>query len=229
MASRKQQYIVLTLEQLEGRAHLDPAIKPEDYAWVAGLYVTDGTPLTHPYVSPAFGDFSGLPPYLMPLVEVAGGARTAPDTVAWVAEFYRACGKSPLIMAKEVQGFVATRLQEALWREALHMVANGEATVEQIDQAVVNSPGPRWAFMGPCLTFHVGGGEGGMASTLDQFGPALKFPWTRLAAPELTADLRDRMVAGCEHMAAGRDFATLSREMNTGLVAIAQALKGRQE
>ncbi len=168
------------------------------------------------------------PPYLMPLVEVAGGARTAPDTVAWVADFYRACGKSPLVMDKEVPGFVATRLQEALWREALHMVANGEATVEQIDQAVVNGPGPRWAFMGPCMTFHVGGGEGGMAYTLDQFGPALKFPWTRLEAPELTADLRDRMVAGCERMAAGRDFATLSREMNTGLVAIAQALKGRR-
>ncbi len=168
------------------------------------------------------------PPYLMPLVEVAGGARTAPDTVAWVADFYRACGKSPLVMDKEVPGFVATRLQEALWREALHMVANGEATVEQIDQAVVNGPGPRWAFMGPCMTFHVGGGEGGMAYTLDQFGPALKFPWTRLEAPELTADLRDRMVAGCDRMAAGRDFATLSREMNTGLVAIAQALKGRR-
>ncbi len=169
------------------------------------------------------------PPYLMPLVEIASGARTAPDTVAWVAEFYRACGKSPLVMDKEVPGFVATRLQEALWREALHMVANGEATVEQIDQAVVNGPGPRWAFMGPCMTFHVGGGEGGMASTLDQFGPALKFPWTRLEAPELTAELRDRMVAGCEDIAAGRDFATLSREMNAGLVAIARALKDRQK
>lgn len=166
------------------------------------------------------------PPYLMPLVELVGGARTAPETVSWAADFYRLTGKAPLVMDREVPGFIATRLQEALWREALHMVAAGEATVEQIDLAIVNGPGPRWALMGPCLTFHVGGGEGGMAHTLDQFGPALKFPWTRLEAPELTRELRDRMVEGCLRLADGRDFSTLSEEMNAGLVAIARALKG---
>ena len=165
------------------------------------------------------------PPYLMPLVEIVGGEKTAPEAIAWAAEFYRVGGKAPLVMEKEVPGFVATRLQEALWREALHMVAAGEATVEQIDMAVVNGPGPRWAFQGPCMTFHVGGGEGGMASCLEQFGPALKFPWTRLEAPELTQELRDRMVEGCERMAAGRDFAALSKEQTANLVAIAKALK----
>ena len=125
-------------------------------------------------------------------------------------------------MKKEVPGFIATRLQEAIWREALHMVANGEATVEQIDQAVVNGPGPRWALMGPCEIFHVGGGEGGMAYCLDQFGPALKLPWSRLAAPELTGDLRSRMVNGCEEMCEGADFSTLSQKMNQGLVEIAR-------
>ena len=165
------------------------------------------------------------PPYLMPLVEIVGGAKTSPEAVAWAADFYRVGGKAPLVMEKEVPGFVATRLQEALWREALHMVANGEATVEQIDMAVVNGPGPRWAFMGPCMTFHVGGGEGGMAYNLEQFGPALKFPWTRLEAPELTQELTDRMVDGCERMAAGRDFAALSKEQTANLVAIAKALK----
>lgn len=165
------------------------------------------------------------PPYLMPLVELIGGEATAPEAVIWAEAFYRHCGKSPLVMKKEIPGFIATRLQEAIWREALHMVANGEATVEQIDQAIVNGPGPRWALMGPCMVFHVGGGEGGMAYNLDQFGPALKLPWTRLEAPELTQDLRDRMVGGCEEMAAGRDFRELSREMNSGLVAIAKALK----
>ena len=88
-------------------------------------------------------------------------------------------------MNREIPGFIATRLQEAIWREALHMVASGEATVEQIDTAITNGPGPRWALMGPCMVFHVGGGEGGMAYNLDQFGPALKLPWTRLEAPEL--------------------------------------------
>ena len=162
------------------------------------------------------------PPYLMPLVEIVGGARTAPDAVAWAADFYRLTGKVPLVLAREVPGFVATRLQEAVWREALHMVANGEATPEQIDIAMVNGPGPRWAFAGPCMTFHIGGGEGGMAYNLDQFGPALKLPWTRLAAPDLTPELRDAMVAGCERMAAGRDFSQLSAERDAGLAAIAR-------
>jgi carnitine 3-dehydrogenase len=165
------------------------------------------------------------PPYLLPLVEVVGGAATAPDTVAWVADFYRLSGKAPLVMDREIPGFIATRLQEALWREALHMVANGEATVEQIDLAIVKGPGPRWAVMGPCMAFHAASGEGGMAHNLDHFGPALKLPWTRLEAPELTRALRDRMVEGCAREAAGRDFATLAEERDRGLVAIARALK----
>lgn len=162
------------------------------------------------------------PPYLLPLVEMIGGDRTDPKTVAWTEQFYKVAGKAPLVMKKEVPGFIATRLQEAIWREALHMVENGEATVEQIDQAVVNGPGPRWALMGPCEIFHVGGGEGGMAYCLDQFGPALKLPWTRLVAPELTQDLRNAMVNGCEEMCDGKDFATLSKKMNDGLVKIAK-------
>ncbi len=166
------------------------------------------------------------PPYLLPLVEMIGGARTDPETVAWAAAFYRASGKAPLVMDKEIPGFIATRLQEALWREALHMVAEGEATVEQIDQAIVNGPGPRWAVLGPCMAFHVASGEGGMAHNLDHFGPALKLPWTRLEAPELTPELRDRMVEGCDRSSTGRDFATLAEERDAGLVAIARALKG---
>ncbi len=167
------------------------------------------------------------PPYLLPLVEMIGGRSTHPDTVAWAERFYQAAGKVPLVMKKEVPGFIATRLQEAIWREALHMVANGEATVEQIDQAVVNGPGPRWALMGPCEIFHVGGGEGGMAYCLDQFGPALELPWTRLTAPELTPALRDAMVSGCEAMCQGADFSTLSRKLNDGLVEIARIRGGK--
>ena len=162
------------------------------------------------------------PPYLLPLVEMIGGEKTSEAAVNWTVEFYKAAGKSPLLMKKEIPGFIATRLQEAIWREALHMVANGEATVEQIDQAVVNGPGPRWALMGPCEIFHVGGGEGGMAYCLDQFGPALKLPWTRLVAPELTQELRDAMVSGCVEMCEGADFASLSKKMNDGLVEIAK-------
>ena len=164
------------------------------------------------------------PPYLMPLVEIVGGRKSDPEAVQWVGRFYEHSGKAPLVMEKEVPGFVATRLQEAIWREALHMINAGEATVEQIDTAIVNGPGPRWAIMGPCMVYHVGGGEGGMRYCLEQFGPALKFPWTRLVAPELTPELTEVVVEGAERAAGGQDFRTLTRQMNTGLVAIAKAL-----
>ena len=163
------------------------------------------------------------PPYLLPLVEMVGGEKTNPDALTWAAAFYTHTGKAPLILEKEVPGFVATRLQEAVWREALHMIENGEATPEQIDIAMVNGPGPRWAFAGPCFTYHIGGGEGGMAYCLGQFGPALKLPWTRLVAPELTKDMRDTLVESCDDMAKGRSFSELSEERDAGLVAVAQA------
>ena len=158
-------------------------------------------------------------------MEVVGGEKTDPEAVKWVLDFYRIAGKAPLALNREIPGFIATRLQEAIWREALHMIANNEATVEQIDFAIVNGPGPRWAMMGPCLTYHVGGGEGGMAYCLDQFGPSLKFPWTRLEAPELTKELRDRLVDDANRLAAGRDYATLNRQRDLGLIAISKALK----
>jgi carnitine 3-dehydrogenase len=164
------------------------------------------------------------PPYLIPLVEVVGGARSDPAAVAWAVAFYRAAGKYALAMARELPGFIANRLQDAMWREALHMVAAGEATVGQIDAAIREGPGLRWPIMGPCLTFHLAGGPGGMAHMLDHFGPALEEPWTRLAAPPLTSELRDRMVEGCAVEAAGRSIAELVRERDRKLVAILKAL-----
>jgi carnitine 3-dehydrogenase len=160
------------------------------------------------------------PPYLIPLVEVVGGARTDPGTVDWAVEFYAHVGKQPLKLARELPGFLANRLQEAVWREALHMVAAGEATVEEIDAAMVYGPGLRWALMGPCLTFHLAGGEGGMAHMLDHFGPALLEPWTRLTAPELTPQLRDRMVEGCLREAAGRSIRALALERDEFLIEL---------
>src|SRR5690606_10845346 len=165
------------------------------------------------------------PPYLLPLVEIIGGRTTDPAAVEWAAAFYRAAGKAPLIMKKEIPGFVATRLQEALWREALHMVANGEATPEDIDNALMNGPAPRMAVQGQCMAFHVACGEGGMATNLDQFGPALKWPWTRLEAPELTQDLRDRMVDGCNAIAAGRGFQQMAAQRDREIVAVLNAIR----
>ncbi|MGH3402085.1 MAG: 3-hydroxyacyl-CoA dehydrogenase NAD-binding domain-containing protein [Streptosporangiaceae bacterium] len=151
------------------------------------------------------------PPYLIPVVEVVGGEQTDPAAVDWLASFYASAGKRPLRLSRELPGFVGNRLQEAMWREALHMVAAGEATVEEIDASIAFGPGLRWALMGPCLTFHLAGGGGGMAHMLDHFGAALLEPWTRLQAPALTAELRDRMIEGCLREAAGRPVAELER------------------
>jgi len=164
------------------------------------------------------------PPYLLPLVEIVGGRQTSAEAVEWARDFYTHAGKAPLVMKKEIPGFVATRLQEALWREALHMVANGEASPEDIDTALINGPAPRMAIQGQCMAFHVACGEGGMATNLDQFGPALKLPWTRLDAPELTQELRDRMVDGCNEVAAGRHFEEMAAERDRAIVGVLKAV-----
>ncbi len=165
------------------------------------------------------------PPYLLPLVEIVGGQKSDPEAVKWAGAFHQSAGKAPLMMKKEIPGFVATRLQEALWREALHMVANGEALPADIDNALMNGPAARMAVQGQCMAFHVACGAGGMATNLDQFGPALKLPWTRLDAPELTKELRDRMVAGCDDIAAGRGFAEMAESRDRQIVAVLNALR----
>lgn len=165
------------------------------------------------------------PPYLLPLVEIVGGKASDPAAVDWAGAFYAAAGKSPLLMKKEIPGFVATRLQEALWREALHMVANGEATPADIDNALMNGPAPRMVAQGQCMAFHVACGAGGMATNLDQFGPALKLPWTRLDAPELTQELRDRMVEGCNAIAGDQRFEDMAARRDRQIVAVLRALR----
>ena len=165
------------------------------------------------------------PPYLIPLVEVVGGQLTDPAAVDWLMGFYLAVGKRPLRLSRELPGFVANRLQEAMWREALHMVATGEATVEEIDASIAHGPGLRWALMGPILTFHLAGGDRGMAHMLDHFGAALLEPWTRLQAPPLTEELRERLVQGCLRQARGRSVAQLEGlrdEFLAGLLNLAE-------
>ncbi|MBO3674764.1 3-hydroxyacyl-CoA dehydrogenase NAD-binding domain-containing protein [Streptomyces violaceusniger] len=163
------------------------------------------------------------PPYLIPLVEVVGGEKTDAAAVEWASRFYKVAGKSVITMERELPGFIANRLQEALWREALHMVANGEATVKEIDDSITEGPGLRWAFMGPCLTFALAGGEGGMGHMLDHFGPSLKSPWTRLEAPELDDTLRAAMVDGCDEAAGSRTIAQLVAERDQGVIDVLRA------
>jgi carnitine 3-dehydrogenase len=165
------------------------------------------------------------PPYLMPLVEVVGGDATDAGAVAWAAAFYEAAGKTVIQMEREVPGFIADRLQQAIWHEALYMIEAGEATVAEIDRAIAAGPGLRWAIMGHCLTFHLAGGDGGMAHFLDHFDPETAAPWTRLASPELTPELRQAVIAGSETAAGGRSVAELTQHRDRCLVAITRALE----
>jgi len=165
------------------------------------------------------------PVYILPLVEVLGGKLTDAGRIEDAKTFYRSLGMHPLHVRTEIAGYISDRLQEALWREALHMVADGVATTGEIDDAIIYGPGLRWAFMGTCLTFHLAGGESGMRHMLEQFGPALKLPWTKLVAPELTDGLIDSMVEGTHAQADGRSIAELERVRDECLIGIMRTLR----
>jgi 3-hydroxyacyl-CoA dehydrogenase len=150
------------------------------------------------------------PPHLIPLVEVVGGKRTAPAAIERALAFYTAIGKRPIRIRREVAGHVANRLQAALWREAVALVEAGVASVADIDAAISEGPGLRWALMGPHLTFHLAGGEGGIGHFLDQFAAPMQGWWQDLGRPELSAGLRRSLAAGVADEAAGRDIAALA-------------------
>jgi carnitine 3-dehydrogenase len=160
------------------------------------------------------------PVYLLPLVEVIAGKRTTRTAVKRADAFYRKLGMRPLRVQHEIAGYISDRLQEALWREALHLVADGIATTQEIDDAIIYGPGLRWAFMGTFLAFHLAGGDGGMQHMLEQFGPALKLPWTKLRAPDLTAELARRVVDGAKSQADGRSIKELERWRDDQLIRI---------
>ena len=165
------------------------------------------------------------PVYLLPLVEVLGGKQTAPECVDRAMAFYTGLGMHPLKVRNEIDGFLSDRLQEALWREALHLVGDDVATTEELDAAITFGPGLRWAVMGTCLAFHMAGGDGGMRDFMHQFGPTLKAPWTRLKAPELTDELVRKVASGTERQAAGRTVKELERLRDDCLVSIMEALR----
>ncbi len=165
------------------------------------------------------------PVYLLPLVEVVGGRRTDPAALERAEAIYRDLDMQPLRVRNEIEGFLSDRLQEAMWREILHLVAGGVATTGELDDAITLGPGLRWALMGTNLTFHLAGGEAGMRRMLEQFGPALEWPWTKLAAPPLTDQLIDRLVAGTEQQAGDRSIAELERLRDDALVAVMYALR----
>lgn len=166
------------------------------------------------------------PVYLLPLVEVCGGSKTSQEVMTRAEDVYKQIGMKPLMLKKEIDGFVADRLLEALWREALWLVNDGVATVEEIDDAVRFGAGLRWSFMGTFLTYRIAGGEAGMRHFMAQFGPTLKWPWTKLMdVPELTNELLDRVVAQSDTQAAGKSIRELETLRDDCLVAVMQGLR----
>lgn len=166
------------------------------------------------------------PVYLLPLVEVCGGTLTAAASIERASAVYGALGMKPLVLAKEIDGFVADRLLEALWREALWLVNDGIATTAEIDDAIRYGAGLRWSFMGTFLTYRIAGGEAGMRHFMAQFGPALQWPWTKLMdVPELTDELVDRVVEQSDAQAGGRSIRELEALRDDCLVRVMQGLR----
>jgi carnitine 3-dehydrogenase len=159
---------------------------------------------------------------------LCGGERTAPETIERARALYGSLGMAPLVVRKEIDGFVADRMLEALWREALWLVNDGVATAAEVDDAIRLGAGLRWSFMGTFLTYRIAGGEAGMRHFMAQFGPALKWPWTKLVdVPELSDELLDTIVTQSDEQAEGRSVRELEQLRDDCLVSVLQALRAR--
>ncbi|WP_370302908.1 carnitine 3-dehydrogenase [Pseudooceanicola sp.] len=165
------------------------------------------------------------PVYLLPLVELV----TAEQEVAQrAAQILTGIGMFPLFLRKEIDAHVADRLLEAVWREALWLVKDGIATTEEIDNAIRYGFGLRWAQMGLFETYRIAGGEAGMKHFMAQFGPALKWPWTKLTdVPDFTDELVDLIAGQSDDQSGAHTIRELERIRDTNLVAILRALKGQ--
>lgn len=163
------------------------------------------------------------PPHLIPLVEVVGGPKTSPEAIFKAMDFYREAGKRPIHIKKEVAGHVANRLQAALWREAVHLVAQGVVSVADADAAIAYGPGLRWAFMGPSLTFHLAGGEGGMPHFMSHIGPAIQSWMDDLGQTRLTPEVQQAIIDGVEEEAGSRTIADLQGWRDRKLIDILKA------
>ncbi|MCX4092391.1 3-hydroxyacyl-CoA dehydrogenase NAD-binding domain-containing protein [Nocardia sp. alder85J] len=163
------------------------------------------------------------PAYLIPLVEVVPGPGTAPEIADAATAFYTGIGKRPIRIRQEVPGHVTNRLQAALWREAYSLVERGVASVADIDAAIANGPGLRWALLGPLVNQHLSGGPGGMAHTLEHLGPPAQAWMDDLGAPQLTPELTTLLVDGVDRELAGIDRDRMVAARDTLLIRLLQA------
>ncbi|HSE79672.1 MAG TPA: 3-hydroxyacyl-CoA dehydrogenase NAD-binding domain-containing protein [Alphaproteobacteria bacterium] len=165
------------------------------------------------------------PPHLVPLVEVVGGDRTDPAAVDAAVAFYNRIGKRAVRLNREIGGHIANRLAAALWREAIHLVATGVASVEDVDASIAYGPGLRWAIMGPYLTYHMGGGTGGLESFFAQFGRMQEERWADLGRPKMTPELQRTLIEGVRDATGGKSMDELAAERDRCLIAVLAALK----
>ena len=165
------------------------------------------------------------PVYLCTGVEIVPGKKTKKKFLNKANKFYKSISMNPIMVKKELPGYLADRLQEALWREALHIVNEGYASTKELDRSIEDGPGLRWSLMGVFLTFHLAGGKSGMRHMLEQFGPALKLPWTKLKAPKLSKKLSSRVINGTLNQAKGKSVAKISNIRDKYLVELQKLRK----
>ena len=166
------------------------------------------------------------PVYLLPLVEVVASTAVPPEVTQRASDYLESVSMKPVVLGAEVPAHVGDRLLEALWREALWLIKDGVATTGQIDDIITHSFGLRWAQKGLFETYRVAGGQAGMKHFLEQFGPCLEWPWTKLMdVPDLDEALIDRIVEQSDEQAAGRTVMQLENERDRNLVALLKALR----
>ena len=165
------------------------------------------------------------PAYLLPAVEIVPGKKTTKKFLSDANKYYRSISMKPIMLKKELPGYLSDRLQEALWREGLHIINENYATTQELDRAIEDGPGLRYSIMGTFLTFHLAGGNEGMKHMLKQFGPALKLPWTKLKAPKLTNKLSNKLISGTKKQAKGKSINMLSNIRDQYLVDVLKIRK----
>ncbi|HZU63625.1 MAG TPA: 3-hydroxyacyl-CoA dehydrogenase NAD-binding domain-containing protein [Novosphingobium sp.] len=205
-------------------AEIEPALKP------GAVVASSASGLKLGEMQAGWGDPGRLilghpfnPPHLIPLVEVMGNAQTAPGVIELAERFYAAVGKVTIRVNREVPGHVANRLQAALWREAIHLVAIGAASVADVDTAVWAGPGLRWAAMGPTMLFNLGGGPGGLAAFCEKYADSFHRWWEDLGDPRLDEATAAALVAGVNEEAASASQAELAARRDALITAMLRA------
>lgn len=169
------------------------------------------------------------PPHLIPLVELSANEKTDEDVLPAAERFYEAVGKVTIRLNKPMAGHVANRLQAAIWREAIHLVNEGVASVEDVDKAIWAGPGLRWAAMGPTTLFSLAAGPGGLQAYIDHFRDTFNGWWDELGEVYLEDEVIAKLVAGMDEAAKGKTVAELASERDKLIVAMQKATKGMRE